>query len=261
METNFDTNRGVILNAAYAEYFAGQLPFIGRAGQESLILSQAAVVGVGKLGATAALALHAAGVGRLVLVDPERVEAEQLGPMWFLRRDQIGVPRVQAVADLLKYRPYGQVETVMKSAEAPEVTSVIRRSQVVLCCGDTMSARLAIERRAIAQRVPVLQVAALGGRERWGGIITVHRPETRGGGCCECLAQDQPGIERPSGGLFTTVTALVATFAAHIATLIVCDPTSVSLEYNAFFVDGVSGTIEPRAVSRREGCAKCISQV
>src|ERR1051326_1330964 len=238
-------------------WFAGQLPVIGHERQQALLAAKMAVVGLGRIGTTVALALHAVGVGRLVLVDPQRVEDEQLGPMWFFRQDQIGTPKVHAVAELLKHRPYGQVEAVMTNAESAVTASRIRQSNVVLSCANTISARLATERNAIANGLPVIQAAALDGRERLGGIVTVHRPATPDNACYGCLVHDQDGVEAGGEGLLTTMTALVGTLAAHIATLMISDPDADLLDQNVFIIDGGSGTIEALVVMRRPGCENC----
>ncbi|MBN2359953.1 MAG: sulfur carrier protein ThiS adenylyltransferase ThiF [Deltaproteobacteria bacterium] len=66
------------------------------------ILSEAtvAVAGCGGLGSNAAVALVRAGVGTLILVDPDVVEASNLNRQHFFQAD-IGRPKVEALADHL----------------------------------------------------------------------------------------------------------------------------------------------------------------
>ena len=54
------------------------LPGMGSEGQKRLLGSTVALVGVGGLGCPAALYLAAAGVGRLVLVDGDKVDGSNL---------------------------------------------------------------------------------------------------------------------------------------------------------------------------------------
>ncbi len=237
-------------------WFSGQLPVIGPVRQAALLASQAAVIGLGRIGTSAALALHAAGVGKLVLIDPQRLEDEQIGPMWFLRRDQIGTPKVRAVADLLRDRPYGRVEPVLSTAEAPETADIIRRSGIVLSCANTISARLKTERNAIAHGVPVVQAAAFDGRERLGGIVTVRLPETPDRACFGCLAADSGAIQRGEG-LLTTVTSLLGVLAAHLATLIISSPHGGIPDRSIFVLNGSTGTVEALTVRRRPDCPIC----
>jgi sulfur carrier protein ThiS adenylyltransferase len=60
-----------------------------------------AVAGCGGLGSNAAVALVRSGVGRLILIDHDRVEASNLNRQHFFV-DDIGRPKVEALADHLR---------------------------------------------------------------------------------------------------------------------------------------------------------------
>ena len=55
-----------------------RLPQIDLAGQQRLVDATALLIGLGGLGSPAALYLAAAGVGRLILADPYRVELSKM---------------------------------------------------------------------------------------------------------------------------------------------------------------------------------------
>ena len=54
------------------------------------------IAGCGGLGSNAAVALARVGIGKLVLVDSDRVDASNLNRQYFFR-DQIGMPKVEAL--------------------------------------------------------------------------------------------------------------------------------------------------------------------
>lgn len=73
--------------------YSRQIPLLGAEGQERLSRSTVAVVGLGGLGSTVSLYLAAAGVGRLVLVDGDRVEEGNLNRQILYDEASIGLPK------------------------------------------------------------------------------------------------------------------------------------------------------------------------
>src|SRR5688572_26158063 len=74
--------------ARYARHLA--LPEIGAAGQQKLAGSSVLVVGAGGLGSPAALYLAAAGVGRIGLLDHDRIEVSNLQRQVLFATSEIG---------------------------------------------------------------------------------------------------------------------------------------------------------------------------
>jgi sulfur carrier protein ThiS adenylyltransferase len=67
---------------------------------EILSASTVAIAGCGGLGSNAAVALVRAGLGRLILVDQDKVEVSNLNRQYFFRAD-VGRSKVEALADHL----------------------------------------------------------------------------------------------------------------------------------------------------------------
>ena len=74
-------------------FHAGQLPVIGPSGQRSLQQSRVIVFRTGRVGSSVVVGLHAAGVGVIDCIDPQKIEAEQIGPFFLARKRDIGLPR------------------------------------------------------------------------------------------------------------------------------------------------------------------------
>jgi adenylyltransferase/sulfurtransferase len=78
------------------------LPGFGRAAQERLKAGKVLVVGAGGLGCPALLYLAAAGVGRIVVVDADSVEASNLQRQVLYTEEDIGQPKAEVAAKRLR---------------------------------------------------------------------------------------------------------------------------------------------------------------
>src|SRR5437868_7845418 len=78
------------------------LPGFGPEGQEKLKQSSVLVIGAGGLGCPALLYLAAAGVGRIVLVDFDRVDVSNLQRQVLYTSEDEGQPKAEAAARRLR---------------------------------------------------------------------------------------------------------------------------------------------------------------
>jgi molybdopterin/thiamine biosynthesis adenylyltransferase len=236
---------------------AGQLPVIGRSGQRRLRQSRVIVFGTGRAGSSVVVGLHAAGLGIIDGVDPQRIEAEQIGPSFFARKRDVGTPKAVALARYLNRRHMGRVNGIFGDVERTPLDR-IRQASLVISCANTIPARIAAERKAIQAGVPILQVAAFDGREQLGGMITLRHPANQHLACYACIASkdDQPPTGRD--GLLTPVTAVLGNVAAHFATLLLtgCRDRDL-LMHNVFVLDLERLLLERISVARRGGCEVC----
>jgi len=236
---------------------AGQLPVIGLAGQQRLKKSRVIVFGTGRVGSSVVVGLHAAGVGVIDCVDPQRIEAEQIGPFFLAGKRDIGAPKVVALARFLSRRHVGLVNGIYGDVERTPLDRV-RQASLVISCANTVPARIAAERKAIEAGLPILQVAVFDGREQLGGMITLRHPAHQHLACYACVASkdEQPPTGRD--GLLTPVTAVLGNVAAHFATLLLtgCRDREL-LMHNVFILDLERLLLERIAVACRGGCEIC----
>ena len=81
-------------HARYARHLI--LPEIGEAGQQKLKAASVLIVGAGGLGSPTSIYLAAAGVGRIGLVDFDRVDATNLHRQVLYGSESVGRPKLDA---------------------------------------------------------------------------------------------------------------------------------------------------------------------
>jgi len=78
------------------------LPEIGEEGQKKLLASSVLVIGAGGLGSAALATMASSGVGRLGILEPDRVELSNLQRQMLFEEADIGRPKVEAAHDRLE---------------------------------------------------------------------------------------------------------------------------------------------------------------
>ncbi|WP_051865896.1 ThiF family adenylyltransferase [Streptomyces griseus] len=148
--------------------------------QDLLGSATVVVIGVGALGNVVAQALALAGVGRLLLCDPDVVAPSNLSRCPLFRVDDVGRPKARvAAAALTGLAP----EVRAEARTAPLVSGVglgeLRAAALVVSCLDSRAARI-----ELASRCNLVGAAMLdGGTHDWGGQVTYFPP---GGRCWAC---------------------------------------------------------------------------
>ncbi|RZJ94597.1 MAG: molybdopterin biosynthesis protein MoeB, partial [Brevundimonas sp.] len=146
------------------ERYARQLVLaeLGGPGQQKLKAARVLIVGLGGVGGPAALSLAAAGVGTLVLVDPDHVGLSNLQRQILFTTDDIDRPKVQAgAARLSALNPHIRLE-IHAARFTPDL---VAGCDVVLDGTDDFETRFAVNAACLDARVPLVS-AALGRRSR-----------------------------------------------------------------------------------------------
>lgn len=190
---------------------------VGGPGQQRLKSARVLIVGAGGLGAPAALYLAAAGVGHLVLVDPDVVDRSNLQRQVLYAEADIGAPKVQAAAARLAgLNPHVAVTGVQARFEAANAAELVSGVDLVLDGTDDFAVRFCVNAACVAHAKPLVS-GAIG---RWTGQIGVFS----GRPCYQCLVPDiPPGAETCSavgviGALAGVIGSMMALEAVKLIT-------------------------------------------
>lgn len=168
------------------------IPEVGEAGQRRLLDSRVLIVGLGGLGAPAALYLAAAGVGHLGLVDDDVVDRSNLQRQIIHVDHAVGRLKVDsAVERLSALNPRLKVARHPTRLTAEIATELIAegRYDVVLDGTDNFTTRYALNDACAALGVPCVH----GSVHRFEGQVSVFHPPH--GPCYRCLFPHPPPPE------------------------------------------------------------------
>lgn len=163
------------------------LPEVGLRGQRRLKASSVLVVGVGGLGSPLALYLAAAGVGRIGIVDSDRVEVSNLQRQVLFGESSVGRPKTEVVgARLSDLNPHVEVEAHQARLTSENAFALIRRYDVVADGTDNFPARYLVNDAC----------ALLGKANVYGSIFRFEGQasvfDARRGPCYRCLYPEPP---------------------------------------------------------------------
>jgi len=159
----------------------------GRQLRDALAESRVLIVGTGALGCPAAFQLAAAGVGTLLLLDPDVVELSNLHRQILHRTSTLGVPKVESAAARLRtLQPDARVECHTGRLTAQNVTRFFRDADFVIDATDSVGAKFLINDGAVLLRRPYSHAGVLG---FLGQTMTVVPGQTA---CYRCLFPEPP---------------------------------------------------------------------
>ncbi|MCC6040545.1 MAG: HesA/MoeB/ThiF family protein [Thermofilum sp.] len=233
------------------ERYDRQLRVWGVEAQERLKRSTALVVGVGGLGSPVAMYLAAAGVGRLVLVDPEVVELSNLNRQVLHWTTDLGRAKVESAAEKLRrLNPHVEVVAVRRRIESLEdAVQLVGEADVVVDCLDNWRTRFLINEACVRLGKPLVHAAVRG---LYGQLMVVKPGE---GPCLRCLVPEEPPQEERIPVAGPTPGALGALEAMEAVKLLT--GYGEPLVGKLLVYDGLHGSVDVIAVRKRENCPVC----
>ncbi|MBQ7871425.1 MAG: thiamine biosynthesis protein ThiF [Oscillospiraceae bacterium] len=134
----------------------------GAARQQKFAAATVAVCGLGGLGSNIAIALARSGVGRLLLIDFDRVELSNLHRQQY-RAAQIGMYKTEAMGELLReIAPWLSFEAVTERITAGNAAALLAGADVVCEAFDGAEAKAMLVNAVLEQLPGTCLVAASG---------------------------------------------------------------------------------------------------
>ncbi|MGH7704918.1 MAG: HesA/MoeB/ThiF family protein [Candidatus Dormibacteria bacterium] len=182
---------GLSLDEVAVERYSRQLLLreLGEAGQLRLAEATLVVVGCGGLGVPAALYLGAAGVGRLLLVDPDHVTLDNLNRQVAYRSDELGKAKAQLLAARVhELNPTISVRASRQSVRQATIARLLAGADLVVECSDNPPTKFLVNDYCVPRGIGVV----IGGAVGLAGQVVAVPP---GAACYRCLFREpSPGL-------------------------------------------------------------------
>jgi molybdopterin-synthase adenylyltransferase len=231
---------------------------IGEEGQKKLLASSALVIGAGGLGSAAIAYLVAAGIGRIGIIDGDRVELSNLQRQVLFEEADIGRLKVEAARDRVEeINPACKVEIFAERITADNARSIIKNYDIVLDGCDNFETRFVVAEACLKEKKPLVSAAISG----FDGQLSTFKPYEEGP-CYRCLVPEIPeraktcaqeGIIGPLAGVMGSVQALEA--IKEIVGI------GESLAGSLITLDVLSVDVKRLKLARDEQCPHCNSHL
>jgi molybdopterin/thiamine biosynthesis adenylyltransferase len=133
---------------------------IGGEGQRKLLGATVAVIGAGGIGSPAIQYLAAAGVGRLRVIDDDRVTLDNLQRQILFGTGDVGRAKAEVAAGAVaRLNPDVRVDARCERLTPANAASLIDGADLVLDGSDNFATRLLVSDHATAARIPLISAA------------------------------------------------------------------------------------------------------
>lgn len=235
------------------ERYDRQIRMFGRDAQLRLKNSSVLVVGIGGLGSPASIYLAAAGVGRLVLLDFEKVELSNLNRQVAHWTPDIGRLKVESAAEKIrKLNPGVDVETLAERLDESNVRDIVSSVDVVVDGLDNWASRFLVNRVCVELGKPLVHAGVRGMH----GQLTVVYPGR--GPCLQCIIPRPPPEEKVFPVLGTTPGVMGVLEANEAIKLIT--GYGRPLIGRLLIYDGLNAEISIVSIRKRKNCPVCGSE-
>ena len=224
---------------------------VGGPGQQRLKAARVGLIGLGGVGAPAALYLAAAGIGTLRLIDDDTVALSNLQRQIAFSVADIGRPKVEAGAEALTaLNPHVRVEPFVERLTEANAAGLIEGCDVVIDGTDDFATRFAVNAACVAARIPLVS-GALG---RWNGQVGVFT----GRPCYRCLVPGAPPEAETCArvGVMGALAGVVGSMVALEAIKLIAG-AGRPLTGRLLIYDGLAGTARTVTVAADPDCPVC----
>lgn len=224
---------------------------LGGPGQQRLKAARVAIVGLGGVGAPAALYLAAAGIGVLRLIDHDAVALSNLQRQIVFSEADVGRPKVEAgAARLAALNAHVEIEEAAERLTPDNAAWLLEGCDLVIDGTDDFGTRFAVNAACVTAGIPLVS-GALG---RWSGQVGVFA----GRPCYRCLVAEAPPEAETCArvGVVGALAGVVGSMAALEAIKLIAG-AGRPLTGRLLIYDGLAGTARTVGVAADPACPVC----
>lgn len=222
---------------------------LGDKAQRKIKGTSVAIVGLGGLGSATGFYLTAAGIGKLFLVDRDRVELSNLNRQILHSENDLGRKKVESAAE--KLRGLNSEVEIEKFGQdlANENLNILEETSMVVGAVDNFETRYKLNSFCIQKNIPFIH----GGIEGTEGQITTIIPGKTP--CLRCIFPEPVGEEKVFSALGTTAGVLGTLLANE--SLKIATGRGEPLAGELLFCDLFQNHFDLLSVEKDENCPVC----
>ncbi|HEV3152998.1 MAG TPA: molybdopterin-synthase adenylyltransferase MoeB [Candidatus Baltobacteraceae bacterium] len=231
------------------------IPEVGVEGQRRLASARVLCIGAGGLGAPVLAYLAAAGVGRIGIVDDDRVDESNLQRQTIFSTSDIGKLKAHVAAQrVVDLNPLVAADPIPVRFDASNASELVRLYDVIVDCTDRFTSRYAINDACWFEGKPDVYASIF----RFDGQVSVFWRDR--GPCYRCLfSQPPPAGSVPTcaeGGVLGVLAGIVGTWQANEALKIILG-IGEPLVGRLMLIDALGSQVREFAIERDAQCALC----
>ena len=224
-------------------------------GQQKLLNAHVVVLGLGGLGSPVSMYLAAAGVGKLTLIDDDKVDSSNLQRQIVHQCDNLEQSKVlSAKQSLAALNPDCEIDTIDRRLTESELTQLISKANVVVDCCDNFETRF--NRVCFSNRVPLVSGAAI----RWEGQLSTFlmNDETP---CYRCLYEEDSFTDQTcsQNGVAAPLVGIIGSMQAMETIKLICQ-VGKTISAKLMLFDGLEMEWRTIKFNKRDNCPVCCAK-
>ena len=238
----------------FSDRYLRQLPLFGEVGQSKLASVSVFIAGAGGLGSPLATYLAAAGVGRIVLLDCDTVDATNLNRQFLHHEADIGRKKAKSGADKLSaFNPNVQISAVCERLTKENIAALVGNCNLIVDALDNDETRCILAKFAVQKGLPYFHAAVSG----FSGQFASFYPNE--GPCYFCVFSEvEADNKKPA---FPIVGAIAGIIGSMEAGEVIKYITGKSKSVGKLFIwDGLNNSLNSIDIEKDENCPVCGKQ-
>jgi len=237
----------------YTRHF--NVPEIGEAGQLKLKHASVLIIGAGGLGSASSLYLAAAGIGKIGIVDSDKVELSNLQRQIVHSMNSIGTPKVGSARErLVGLNPSIEVIGILERLTADSIKEIFSDYLIVIDATDNLETRYLLNQACVQTKKPMIYGAVF----QFYGQLSVF--DAQHGPCFRCVFRDIPTeevIKENRGvGVVSPVPGVIGTLQAVEAMKLILKVGTPAIGKLLLF-DGLQMQFQQISVRKDPSCPVC----
>jgi adenylyltransferase/sulfurtransferase len=230
------------------------VPLFGDSGQQKLSESSVVVVGAGGVKSPVLYYLAAAGIGRITIVDADRVEHSNLNRQILYQESDIGRYKAEAAAERLRALNSDiQIVSIVDHLTASNFETLLGGNDLAFEGGSSDTERGAFCQNAHRHNLPYIHASA---HFNYSYVLSVRPGETA---CFNCVYFDPPRNRMGPVPVIGTACGIAGSMAASEAIIYLLN-RRFNCENRVWFHDGWSGETMFFPTQRMDACIVCGTQ-